>query len=174
MKLTTKQTNWLIFGSIGLLLLALIIFLIVRYRATRPQIKAGNIPAGGVTPSTFTDVINRDLKLKKGDRGNNVIELQKKLNTKGAGLLPDGIYGNDTLAAMKAQVAYPTYYQDNGISWNELQTEQNNASQTSTGGAGGGSGYNPPSDSTGVGNYGTGGVYDPMGYYNGAGGGGSW
>lgn len=167
MKLTKKQTNWLIFGFIGALFLAAIIFLIYRLRSSRPQVSSGNISAGGNTPSTFTDAIDRDLKLKKGDRGNNVMELQKKLNEKGAGLVIDGIFGRDTLAAMKSQVQYPTLYESNGISWHELDSEQAKSGPTGSGTVLNlqGSSWITP-DTTGVGNYGTSGIYDPMGYYN--------
>lgn len=113
-----KQLNkiLLIFG--GVLLLALIAWVIYYFMQTRPQklkeLSTGNAPSFGgavgssATGNSYNDPIDPNRILKKGDAGNNVKILQTEVNNviiaKGSSivkLVPDGVFGSATETAIQ-------------------------------------------------------------------------
>lgn len=126
--MTNKQKNWLIYGGVALLFIILIVVMVIRERKSAPakiNPPSGPNPNTGTSPANYTDAIDRNKKLKKGDVGNNVRELQKKLNLYATNsLVPDGVFGEATRLEAKRQTTTPANVDNPGISWNYLNTEQ--------------------------------------------------
>lgn len=110
--------KFLVGGILGLTLLMVIIY-IVKHRSQAP---ATNTKAPGTGPSSFTDTADPAKQLRKGDKGNSVIALQKQLNVNAVNpLTADGMYGNATQAEVQRQMSgNPKYAPLGTISVNDL------------------------------------------------------
>lgn len=88
-----------------LLIVIFIVFLIISKKnsntnSTNSISNSNPSTSGGGIIGSVTGVFSGSFPLHKGSVGNNVKLLQNYLNSKGASLVPDGIFGSLTLAAL--------------------------------------------------------------------------
>lgn len=86
------------------LVLIFIIYLIFSKKSstsTEDQTKNDSSNIFSNITQTVTNTVSGSFPLKKGSFGKNVTTLQNYLNSKGATLVPDGAFGNLTLAALQ-------------------------------------------------------------------------
>lgn len=112
-----KSTKRLIVGLVIVTALVIIGYYIWKRYTPKNESNLIDLGKGTVTPKNvgFTDAIDRNLKMKKGVKGNNVIELQKAINayidrmgSSVTKITVDGNFGVGTEKAM-SQSSYGTY-----------------------------------------------------------------
>jgi hypothetical protein len=111
--MTKKQVNILVFSLLAIFAIGLTIFFIYDHQKKKKLVKnvSGN-PNATVTNGQYTDTIDVNKVLRKGDSGNSVKVLQSTINdkikelglTNVSTLVPDGIFGSATETAVQALV----------------------------------------------------------------------
>lgn len=145
-KVSKKSRNVWVWVGIGLTIGIILLFWYLLHKSQTPTINNLNTAPGsgssgsGYTPSTFSDVVNPDKILHKGDNGLSVQELQKQINLRTpvlmTKLVEDGAYGSMTDTAVKLVSGDVLSSSNNNVTINAVKAIPIGGSSAGSGAAG--------------------------------------